>query len=77
MPDNRKMSVKTVIDILMAVLLMLLMSYQITGELAHEWLGMAMVTLVIVHQIFNRKWYGVLLKGRYNLYRISSILCLL
>ncbi len=53
----------------MSVMLLCLMAYQVTGEKAHEWIGMGMTVLVIVHQIMNRKWYGALFKGKYNLYR--------
>ena len=38
-------------DAAMTVLLLLLMAYQVTGEMAHEWVGMSMTVLVIIHQI--------------------------
>ena len=56
----------------MTVILLLLMAYQVTGEAAHEWLGIGMTLLVILHQILNRKWYRGLLKGRYYPYRILA-----
>lgn len=64
--------VKRTVDVVMTVLLLFLMAYQITGESAHEWIGMGMTAVVIAHQILNRKWYGALLKGKYNPYRILS-----
>ena len=64
--------VKRIIDTAMTVFLLFLMAYQVTGETAHEWMGIGMTVLVIVHQILNRKWYGALFKGKYNLYRILS-----
>ena len=55
-----------------------LMAYQVTGEMAHEWIGMGMTVLVIIHQILNRKWYGALFKGKYNPYRnVTTILNIL
>ena len=48
------------------------MAYQVTGEVLHEWIGMGMTALVIIHQIFNRKWYGAIFKGKYNPYRIVT-----
>ena len=36
------MPLKRVVDLLMTVLLLLLMALQVTGETAHEWLGMGM-----------------------------------
>jgi len=61
--------IKKIVDAAMTVLLLCLMAYQVTGELLHEWIGIGMTVLVIVHQILNRKWYGLLFKGKYNLYR--------
>ena len=56
--------IKRIVDTAMTVLLLLLMAYQVTGEMAHEWIGMGMTVLVIVHQILNRKWYSALFKGK-------------
>ena len=56
----------------MTVLLLCLMAYQVTGEMTHEWIGMGMTVLIIIHQILNRKWYGALFKGKYRPYRILS-----
>ena len=67
---RRKNTIKRVVDAVLAVLLLCLMSYQVTGETLHEWLGIAMTVLVIVHQALNAKWYGVLFKGRYHALRI-------
>ena len=50
----------------MTVLLLCLMAYQVTGEALHEWIGIGMTILVIIHQILNRKWYGAIFKGKYN-----------
>ena len=71
-------SVKRIVDAAMTVLLLFLMAYQVTGETAHEWIGIGMTVLVIVHQILNRKWYSALFKGKYNPYRIlTSVLNIL
>ncbi len=64
--------VKRIVDVCMTVLLLCLMAYQVTGEQAHEWIGMGMTVLVIIHQILNRRWYGGLFKGRYTAYRVLS-----
>ena len=52
---------KRIVDAAMTVLLLCLMAYQVTGEMAHEWTGVSMAVLVIIHQILNRKWYGAAL----------------
>ena len=64
--------VKRIVDVCMTVLLLCLMAYQVTGEQAHEWIGMGMTLLVLVHQILNRKWYGAVFRGRYTAYRVLS-----
>ncbi len=60
---------KRIVDAAMTVLLLCLMAYQVTGEMAHEWIGVCMTVTVITHQILNRKWYGAMFKGKYNPYR--------
>ena len=71
-------NIKRAVDAAMTVLLLCLLAYQVTGEAAHEWSGVSMTLLVIIHQILNRKWYGALFKGKYNPYRtVSTVLNIL
>ena len=63
---------RRIIDVCMTVLLLCLMAYQVTGEAVHEWIGVGMTVLVIVHQILNRRWYSAVFKGKYNPYRIMT-----
>ncbi len=65
--------IKRIVDVCMTVLLLCLMAYQVTGEVLHEWIGIGMTVLVIIHQVLNRKWYGVIFKGKYNAYRVMTI----
>ena len=67
---NPPIKLKMVIDILMTALLLSLMSYQITGQMFHEWLGAGELWLFIAHNILNIRWYGNLLRGKYRLLRI-------
>ncbi|MBQ3457528.1 MAG: DUF4405 domain-containing protein, partial [Synergistaceae bacterium] len=60
---------RKLVDISLTVTLMIQMSSQITGQEVHEYSGMIMFALFLVHQYLNRKWYGALLKGKYNLRR--------
>ena len=62
-------NLKRIVDACMTVLLLFLMAYQVTGEALHEWIGIGMTVLVIVHQILNRRWYAAVFKGKYNSYR--------
>ncbi len=64
--------IKRIVDVCMTILLLCLMAYQVTGEALHEWIGIGMTVLVIIHQILNRKWYSSLFKGKYNPYRIVT-----
>lgn len=57
---------KHMVDILLGIGLLLLMSYQVTGEEGHEWTGIVMTLLMILHQILNRKWHAALFRGRYT-----------
>ncbi len=61
---------KHIVDILLGAGLLLLMSYQVAGEAGHEWTGVAMTVLMIVHQILNRRWITALFKGKYTPLRI-------
>ena len=70
MQAKQNMMIKRIVDVCMTVLLLCLMAYQVTGEALHEWIGIGMTFLVIIHQILNRKWYGAIFKGKYNAYRI-------
>ncbi len=66
--------IKSIIDILLTLVLLPLMAFQVTGEAAHEFLGVGMTVLVIVHQVLNRKWYASLFKGNYRGFRLLSII---
>lgn len=61
---------KTITDSIMIILLPLLMSYALIGEVLHEWLGIAMFTAFILHHILNHKWLTSIFKGKYTPYRI-------
>lgn len=74
MQNKRRKGVRMVVDICMLVLLLCLMSYQVTGEALHEWIGVAMTVTVLLHQFLNRRWYGAIFKGRYNAYRSLTTL---
>ena len=65
-----KQILKIVTDILMTIILLLLMAYSLVGEAAHEWLGIGMFGLFILHHILNSKWSKNIIKGKYTPYRI-------
>ena len=55
---KKKTISKHIFDLCMSVSLLFLMAYQVTGEKAHEWLGMAMFVLIVAHNLLNVKWYA-------------------
>lgn len=61
---------KLIIDFAMTVALMLLMAYELIGQASHEWIGIGMFVLFVLHHILNWKWSKGLLKGKYTAFRI-------
>lgn len=68
----KKRTWKTVIDIVMVICLPVLMAYQLVGEALHEWIGMVMFGLFLVHQGLNISWHKNLFKGKWNFMRIAG-----
>lgn len=46
------------------------MPYELVGQAAHEWIGIGIFVLFIVHHILNGKWSRNLGRGTYTLLRI-------
>ncbi len=65
-----KMIVKLCVDIGMTFILLLLLTYELVGQAAHEWLGIGMFVLFVVHHILNGRWSKRLLKGKYTPLRV-------
>lgn len=66
----RNMKYRLTVDCLMTAILILLMSYSLIGEAVHEWLGIGMLLLLLLHQLLNLRWYRRLGKGRYSAFRV-------
>ena len=73
MKAKRKQQLKQIVDVLLTLLLLCLMAYQVTGESLHEWFGVAMTAILILHHILNYRWYKALFRGKYNAYRIVTV----
>lgn len=67
---TRNFIVRRIVDVAMTAAIVILMAYQITGEAVHEWMGIAMFVLFILHTVLNRFWYKGLVRGRYSAVRI-------
>ncbi len=63
------------VDIAMTVLSIILMGGTVLfpDDRVHQCLGMMMLVLWIVHTALHRRWYGTLIKGKYNPYRILQL----
>lgn len=64
-----KTTVKICVDMGMTIMLLLLMAYEMIGQAAHEWLGIEIFVLCMIHHILNRKWCRNVLKGKYTPFR--------
>ena len=56
---------RLVFDLIAAGLLLFGFSYWWLGNVPHEVAGSAMFLLLIAHNVFNRRWYGTILKARH------------
>ncbi len=60
------LKIKIAVDAAMSVSMLLLMAYGLVGEAAHEWIGMGMFALSVVHHVLNRRWIQAVPRGRYT-----------
>lgn len=65
-----KQVIKICIDAAMFVLFLLLMEQHLIADAAHEWMGIAVFALFLLHNVLNYRWYAALFRGRYNGLRI-------
>lgn len=70
-----KAIIKLAVDVFMTIALFFLMGYQFWGEAPHEWVGVGIFFLFIVHHILNGHWHKSLFQGKYSAMRIL-ILCI-
>lgn len=62
--------IRMLTDIGMTVVLLFLMAYALVGEVAHEWLGVAMFVLLVIHHVLNINWIKNIGKGKYTAFRM-------
>ena len=70
---KNKRTINRIVDCSMAVMLCALMAYSLIGEMLHEVLGTAILVVFIMHNLMHFKWWRTLGRGRYNAYRVLSI----
>lgn len=54
---------RSVIDIAMTISMPVLMAYELAGEALHEYLGIAVFILFVIHHVLNWKWIKGIVKG--------------
>lgn len=77
---NKTFLVRLALDFLAAGLLLAGLAYYWLDNMAHELIGTGMFLLIIVHNTFNRRWYGTASKSARDargLINLTIILCLL
>ncbi len=62
------------LDVFLTVSLLLLMSYALFGEAAHEWLGLVFLALFVWHHAQNRYFFKNLFRGCYDAARVVRVL---
>ena len=75
---KKNLAPRMIVDLLMTVCLLGLMSFMLTGQQYHEWIGAITLVLFIIHHILNLSWIRQLGRGRYTPYRgLQSLLVIL
>lgn len=70
---SKKQLFRLIIDGTMLLMLFWVMAYSLTGNTLHEWSGIVLTALFLVHIVLNIGWVGRIFKGRYNLRRILGL----
>ncbi|KEA51075.1 membrane protein [Mangrovibacter sp. MFB070] len=67
---RKKYHFQVVQDVVLLVMLLTLMGFHLWGEVIHEWLGVTILLLVMLHNALNLHWFSALTQGEYSLFRI-------
>lgn len=76
---NKSFLLRLLLDALAAGLLLAALAYYWLDNTAHELIGTSLFLLLITHNTFNRRWYGMIAKARapHRLVDVLLTLCLL
>ncbi len=69
-----KKKIRIIVDVLMTILMPLLMAYSLVSEVLHEWFGITIFILFIVHHILNFGWIKHSFRGKYNAVRTANLI---
>ena len=70
---RRIAKIRMAVDAGLIILLPILMAEILTGQEAHEWLGLVMTVLFLLHHAINWKWWKSILKGDYVPFRFAGV----
>lgn len=65
--------IRLLLDFLAVALIIACLAYWWLDNLSHELFGTALFTLVILHNVFNRRWYGSVIRRRMDVTRIVNL----
>ena len=71
-----KKTAKVALDIALAVVLVAVMATALVQEAPHEWLGVALFVLMVIHVVLNRRWLASVFRGRHDALRVLQIIVL-
>jgi phosphatidylglycerophosphate synthase len=63
------MAIKLSIDLVMTLFFIASLAFRLTGDASHEWIGLALCVLFIVHGFLKWRWFRNVFKGRYGFRR--------
>ena len=75
-PSAKKVA-KTIVDVLLAADLVAVMATALLEEAPHEYLGVALFVLMVVHVVLNRRYFTHLAKGRYTPLRVLQLIAVI
>ena len=65
--------VRLILDFVAVGLIVACLAYWWLDNLSHELLGTALFLLVIIHNVFNRGWYGAVTKRKLDATRVMNV----
>lgn len=69
--------VRIAVDAAMATVYVTVMATALVQEAPHEYLGITLFVLVVVHVVLNRRWFARLIRGRYNAVRVVQLVAVI
>ncbi|AHG21027.1 membrane protein [Chania multitudinisentens RB-25] len=68
-----KYKFQVVQDMVMMMILLSLMGFHLWDEDIHEWLGIAFLLIILLHNGLNIHWFSKLAQGEYSAFRIMQV----